>query len=168
MDCFVASAPRNDVGGGAVHDAVVTRVGRGKRGCGCSARARPEHPGLQKAGVKFFAADMPEASEMVITIMAAVAGAERRMISERTKAALQAAKARGAKLGNIRQADRRKPPQRAARGAGRPLQSWQGTSLIGCAQCLASWRPCRLTLPPKSWIAVATPPRGAASGVLAR
>jgi DNA invertase Pin-like site-specific DNA recombinase len=56
--------------------------------------------GLQKAGVKFVAADMPEANEMVITIMAAVAGAERRMISERTKAALQAAKARGVKLGN--------------------------------------------------------------------
>ena len=52
--------------------------------------------GLQKAGVKFVAADMPEANEMVVGIMALVAQAERhRMISERTKAALQAAKARG-------------------------------------------------------------------------
>ena len=56
--------------------------------------------GLQKAGVKFVAADMPEANEMVVGIMALVAQAERRMISERTKAALQAAKARGVKLGS--------------------------------------------------------------------
>ena len=55
--------------------------------------------GLHKAGVKFVAVDMPEANEMVVTIMAAVAQAERRMISERTKAALQAAKARGKRLG---------------------------------------------------------------------
>src|SRR4249920_1593052 len=55
--------------------------------------------GLHEAGVKFVATDMPEANEMVVTIMAAVAQAERRMISERTKAALAAAKARGTKLG---------------------------------------------------------------------
>ena len=58
--------------------------------------------GLHEAGVKFVAVDMPEANEMVVTIMAAVAQAERRMISDRTKAALQAAKARGKKLGNPR------------------------------------------------------------------
>src|SRR6516164_6953001 len=63
--------------------------------------------GLQKAGVKFVAADMPEANEMVVGIMALVAQAERRMISERTKAALQAAKARGIKLGN----PTRRPPK---------------------------------------------------------
>jgi len=56
--------------------------------------------GLQKAGVPFVAADMPEANEMVVGIMAVVAQAERKMISERTKAALQAAKRRGVKLGN--------------------------------------------------------------------
>src|SRR3954449_5593694 len=55
--------------------------------------------GLQKAGVKFVAADMPEANEMVVGIMALVAQAERRMISERTKAALAAAQARGTRLG---------------------------------------------------------------------
>jgi DNA invertase Pin-like site-specific DNA recombinase len=43
--------------------------------------------GLQKAGVRFVAADMPEANEMVVGIMAVVAQAERKMISERTKAA---------------------------------------------------------------------------------
>jgi DNA invertase Pin-like site-specific DNA recombinase len=58
--------------------------------------------GLQKAGVRFVAADMPEANEMVVGIMAVVAQAERKMISARTKAALQAAKARRAKLGGPR------------------------------------------------------------------
>ena len=55
--------------------------------------------GLQKADVRFVAADMPEANEMVVRIMAVVAQAERKMISARTKAALQAAKARGVRLG---------------------------------------------------------------------
>jgi DNA invertase Pin-like site-specific DNA recombinase len=58
--------------------------------------------GLQKAGVRFVAADMPKANEMVVGIMAVVAQAERKMISARTKAALQAAKARGVKLGGVR------------------------------------------------------------------
>lgn len=48
---------------------------------------------LQKAGVRFVAADMPEANELVVGIMAVVAQAERKMISARTKAALAAAKA---------------------------------------------------------------------------
>src|ERR671927_1374969 len=56
--------------------------------------------GLQKAGVRFVAADMPEANELVVGIMAVVAQAERKMISARTKAALAAAKARGKRLGN--------------------------------------------------------------------
>src|SRR3954467_13708375 len=51
--------------------------------------------GLQKAGVRFVTADMPEANELVVGIMAIVAQAERKMISARTKAALAAAKARG-------------------------------------------------------------------------
>src|SRR3954447_56451 len=55
--------------------------------------------GLQKAGVRFVAADMPEANEMVVGIMAVVAQAERKMISERTKAAMAAAKACGKRLG---------------------------------------------------------------------
>jgi len=58
--------------------------------------------GLQKAGVRFVAADMPEANEMVVGIMAVVAQAERRMVSTRTKAALAAAKARGVRLGGDR------------------------------------------------------------------
>jgi len=55
---------------------------------------------LQDSGVKFIAADMPEANELTVHIMAAVAQAERKAISKRTKEALAAAKARGRKLGN--------------------------------------------------------------------
>jgi DNA invertase Pin-like site-specific DNA recombinase len=73
--------------------------------------------GLQKAGVKFVAADMPEANEMVVGIMVLVAQAERRMISERTRAALQAAKARGVKLGNPTRRPPTATPESRQRGA---------------------------------------------------
>lgn len=69
---------------------------------------------LQAAGVRFIAADMPEANEMVVGIMAVVAQAERKMISTRTKAALAAAKARGQKLGG----DRGVVPTAAAQAKG--------------------------------------------------
>jgi DNA invertase Pin-like site-specific DNA recombinase len=55
---------------------------------------------LQDSGVRFVAADMPEANELTIHIMAAVAQAERKAISRRTSEALQARKARGLPLGN--------------------------------------------------------------------
>jgi DNA invertase Pin-like site-specific DNA recombinase len=51
---------------------------------------------LQDSGAKFIAADMPEANELTVHIMAAVAQAERKAISKRTKEALAAVKARGA------------------------------------------------------------------------
>ena len=50
---------------------------------------------LQDSGAKFIAADMPEANELTVHIMAAVAQAERKAIASRTRDALQAAKARG-------------------------------------------------------------------------
>jgi len=55
---------------------------------------------LQDSGARFVAADMPEANELTVHIMAAVAHAEREAISNRTKDALRAAKAAGSKLGN--------------------------------------------------------------------
>jgi len=58
--------------------------------------------GLEKAGVDFVAADMPNANRLTVGIMAMVAEEERRMISKRTKDALAAAKRRGIKLGGDR------------------------------------------------------------------
>lgn len=55
---------------------------------------------LQDSGVGFIAADMPEANEVTVHIMAAIAQAERKAIAARTTAALAAAKARGTRLGN--------------------------------------------------------------------
>lgn len=74
--------------------------------------------GLEKAGVDFVAADMPHANRLTVGIMAMVADEERRMISQRTKAALAAAKKRGMKLGG----DRGARLSRAARKAGRDAQ----------------------------------------------
>jgi DNA invertase Pin-like site-specific DNA recombinase len=50
--------------------------------------------GLQKAGVAFVAADMPEANALTVGIMALVAQQEREAISRRTREALAAAKIR--------------------------------------------------------------------------
>ena len=58
--------------------------------------------GLMESGVQFVAADMPNADRFTLHIMAAVAEQEARAISARTKAALQAAKKRGVKLGGFR------------------------------------------------------------------
>jgi len=57
---------------------------------------------LMESGVEFIAADNPHASKLTIHILCAVAEHEREMISERTKSALAAAKARGVRLGNPR------------------------------------------------------------------
>jgi DNA invertase Pin-like site-specific DNA recombinase len=54
---------------------------------------------LMESGVEFVAVDNPHATKLTIHILAAVAEHEREAISERTKAALAAAKARGTRLG---------------------------------------------------------------------
>jgi len=55
---------------------------------------------LQESGTPFVAADMPEACETTVGILAVIARSERNAIARRTKEALAAAKARGVQLGN--------------------------------------------------------------------
>ena len=58
--------------------------------------------GLMESGVEFVACDLPSANGLTIHVLAAVAEAEALAISQRTKAALAAAKRRGVVLGGDR------------------------------------------------------------------
>lgn len=80
---------------------------------------------LQDSGAKFIAADMPEANELTVHIMAAVAQAERQAIGKRTREALAVAKERGVKLGNPNGAA---ALRRAAKGNGASLQAIKGNA----------------------------------------
>ncbi|MGG5819115.1 recombinase family protein [Falsiroseomonas sp. HW251] len=57
---------------------------------------------LLEDGISIRAADMPGADDLMIRVYAAIAQKERELISERTRAALAAAKARGTVLGGDR------------------------------------------------------------------
>ncbi len=57
---------------------------------------------MQNSSVKFVVADLPDANELTVNFMAVIAQHERKAISERTKAALTAARARGTRLGGYR------------------------------------------------------------------
>jgi DNA invertase Pin-like site-specific DNA recombinase len=57
---------------------------------------------LMDSGINFIACDNPHANRLTIHILTAVAEAEAKAISDQTKAALAAAKARGTKLGSAR------------------------------------------------------------------
>lgn len=75
---------------------------------------------LRDSGVRFVAADMPDANELTVGIMALVAQQEREAISRRTKEALKAAKSRGVRLGNPNGAA---PLRRAHKGNGAALEA---------------------------------------------
>jgi DNA invertase Pin-like site-specific DNA recombinase len=67
---------------------------------------------LMEAKVPFIAVDFPTANDLTIHILAAVAQHEAAAISARTKVALAASKARGKKLGGLREGGLGTPEQR--------------------------------------------------------
>jgi DNA invertase Pin-like site-specific DNA recombinase len=76
---------------------------------------------LQEAGTKFVAADMPEANELTLHIMAAMAQHERKAIGQRTKNALAVAKARAQAEGQGYKNDRDKTPWKNGAKLGNPM-----------------------------------------------
>jgi DNA invertase Pin-like site-specific DNA recombinase len=70
--------------------------------------------GLLEEGLSIRAADMPGADDLMMRVYAAMAQKERELISERTRAALAAAKARGTVLGGDRGYRPAVPPCTAA------------------------------------------------------
>lgn len=81
--------------------------------------------GLLEAGVEIKCADMPEANRLLLQMMAVIAEHEARMISDRTKAALAQAKARGVKLGGSTDATLKAAYQRGQASADRAFQDIQ-------------------------------------------
>jgi DNA invertase Pin-like site-specific DNA recombinase len=69
---------------------------------------------MEDKTVQFKVANLPQADQFQFHIYAALAEQERRFISERTKAALKEAKARGVKLGGLRDSTEQRNKARAA------------------------------------------------------
>ena len=90
--------------------------------------------GLMEAGCEFRACDMPQANRLTVHIVAAVAEDEARRISDRTKAALAAYKARGGRLGAANPACRAVSRQDALRGAERTA-ALARSQRAGCCCC---------------------------------
>ena len=80
---------------------------------------------LLEDGYSVRAADMPGADDLMMRVYAAMAQKERELISERTRAALAAAKARGAVLGGDRGYRPSAPPCPAAAAVFRAVQADQ-------------------------------------------
>jgi DNA invertase Pin-like site-specific DNA recombinase len=104
---------------------------------------------LMDSGVEFVAVDNPHANKLTVHILAAVAQHERELIAQRTRDALQAAKARGTKLGNPKLAAARESAIEGNRAAAaryaanvlpviREIQASGITSLRGVARALTA------------------------------
>jgi DNA invertase Pin-like site-specific DNA recombinase len=83
---------------------------------------------LMEAKVSFVAVDFPTANDLTIHILSAVAQHEAKAISDRTKAALAASKARGRKLGGLREGGLGTAEQRLI-GQQRSIQTRQAKAL---------------------------------------
>src|SRR5437660_9003795 len=101
------------------------------------------------SGGEFVAVDNPHVNKLTVHILAAVAQHERELIAQRTRDALQAAKARGKKLGNPKLAEARDLATESNRAAAeryaanvlpviREIQASGITSLRGVARALTA------------------------------
>lgn len=92
---------------------------------------------MMEGGIKLTVAEMPNATDFQLHIFAALAQEERRVISERTRLALQAAKLRGRRLGQNGQSlatANRVAADEFALGTARHLpQDWEHRSLTELA-----------------------------------
>jgi DNA invertase Pin-like site-specific DNA recombinase len=99
---------------------------------------------VMDSGCDFAAADMPSANRFMLHVMAAVAEHEARAISDRTKAALAAYKARGGKLGSAREGhwDGREDRRRAGaiKGAAASVRVRHKKAVEGYADILPEMR----------------------------
>jgi DNA invertase Pin-like site-specific DNA recombinase len=86
--------------------------------------------GLMDEDVPFVAADMPHADRFRLHLEAVIAEDERRRISERTTAALAAAKARGTKLGGHRAGHGLTPEVRAKAAQARSFKAAQEAAAV--------------------------------------
>lgn len=98
---------------------------------------------LLESKVDFVACDNPHANKLTIHLLAAVAEHEAEMISQRTKAALQAYKARGHKLGAQLERCRNLTPEAVAKGRERSIVSRAKAATeayADLAPLMAEWR----------------------------
>lgn len=94
---------------------------------------------LLEAGIELVAVDMPDANRFMLHIMAAVAEQEARACSERTKAALAAAKARGVRLGwsnPKRKAEQKRASAKGAAANKRNTQAFMEGMIPMVRECL--------------------------------
>ncbi len=108
---------------------------------------------VMDSGCEFAAADMPAANKFMLHVMAAVAEHEAKAISDRTKAALAAAKARGTLLGSARPGHwdghedaRLAGLEKAREASGKAISAKAREAYADLAPVMLQWRTEGLTL----------------------
>ncbi len=93
--------------------------------------------GLMESRVQFVACDLPEANQLTLHVMAAFAEHEARRISERTRDALAAAKARGIRLGRMGYANLKPVLKERREAAQRIAETFRGQFVDFRLRCLS-------------------------------